>query len=315
MKYLTLLLLPILLAGCYSNQLSTLGYQIPNFDAKYENYIDSEEKFVLSQYHYVITKLPDNTYRKRIFFPETMTLTSDFMYTDKDTRNKNGQASIYSDQGVLESQGNYKNNKRNGEWKFYSRYTGKISQEGNYLNGDKTGKWITYKKGFKSSETTYKNDIENGPFQQYDSLMNVINQGVYVDGEITEQTIEESLFTSADEVFYIVEQVPYLSSCKGIVDDEERTNCSTKALLEYVYSNIKYPKLAREYGVEGQVIAQFVVDENGDVTDIEIIRGICQDMKEECLKIVQSLPSWEPGMQAGKPVKVKYTLPIKFKLE
>lgn len=315
MRYIILLFIPFLLSSCFSSQLNNNTFQLPNFDSKYQNYIDSNEEIVLSRYHFVITKLPDNSYRKRVFFPETMTLTNDNMYSDKDIRNKNGQESNYSDLGVLISQGNYKNNKREGTWKIYNRKTGKISQEGEYKNGEKADVWTTYKEGIRSREVNYIEGLENGAFQEFDSLQNVIRSGTYENGEIIDQSMIESSYVDTDEVFKIVEEIPHLSSCKGIDNYEDRTNCSNKTLLKYIYSNIKYPALAREYGIEGQVIVQFVVDEKGDINDIEVVRGICQDMKDECLKVVKNMPKWEPGTQGGEPVKVLYTLPVKFKLE
>ncbi len=88
-----------------------------------------------------------------------------------------------------------------------------------------------------------------------------------------------------------------------------------KAMMEYVQKNVQYPNMARDNGIEGTVALRFVVNENGNISDIELLRGIGSGCDQEAVRVVQSMPTWKPGKQNGKAVKVYFTLPIKFKLE
>lgn len=84
---------------------------------------------------------------------------------------------------------------------------------------------------------------------------------------------------------------------------------------EYLGNKLRYPDQAREAGIEGRVIVKFVVNEDGDISDANVVRGIGGGCDEEALRVVKSMPKWKPGKQNGRPVKVYFTLPISFKLE
>jgi len=85
-------------------------------------------------------------------------------------------------------------------------------------------------------------------------------------------------------------------------------------LLKYVRDNLRYPTIAAENGVEGQVVIRFVVSKDGSVTDAEILRSLDPSCDKEALRVVRSLPKWVPGKQNGRNVAVYYTLPVRFQL-
>lgn len=87
------------------------------------------------------------------------------------------------------------------------------------------------------------------------------------------------------------------------------------ALQKYLYSNIKYPAIARENSIQGRVIVKFVVTKSGEIQNASIVRGIGGGCDEEALRVVKSMPPWKPGKHNGKAVNVTFTLPITFKLE
>ena len=89
----------------------------------------------------------------------------------------------------------------------------------------------------------------------------------------------------------------------------------TEALYNYINSHIQYPRMARDNGVQGKVFLKFIVDENGVVSDVQLLRGIGAGCDEEAMRVVRSLPKWTPGKQNGKPAAVWYKLPIQFTLE
>ena len=124
---------------------------------------------------------------------------------------------------------------------------------------------------------------------------------------------------AVDEIFKVVEQMPRFPGCEDKGSDKEKEECAKLKMLEYIYKNLKYPAIARENGVEGQVVLQFVVDKDGSITETRIIRDIGAGCGTAAELIVNGMNNmgqkWIPGKQRGRPVKVLYTLPVKFKLE
>lgn len=87
-----------------------------------------------------------------------------------------------------------------------------------------------------------------------------------------------------------------------------------QAMMQFIKDNLKYPQIAKENGIQGRVILQFVVDETGQVTDPKVIRSIDPSLDTEAIRLVLSMPRWMPGMQDGKAVAVRYTIPVMFSL-
>jgi protein TonB len=87
------------------------------------------------------------------------------------------------------------------------------------------------------------------------------------------------------------------------------------ALMKYLSENIRYPVIAQENGIEGRVICSFVVERDGSITDVQVVRGVDPSLDREAVRVIQSMPKWKPGKQRGKPVRVRFTLPIVFRLQ
>lgn len=121
---------------------------------------------------------------------------------------------------------------------------------------------------------------------------------------------------NGEEVFKIVEEMPRFPGC-----EEEQTDfaakkaCADKKMLEFIYTNIKYPKVARDASVEGMVVVSFVVTKEGKTVNPKIIKAIGGGCDEEVLRIFGQMPTWVPGKQRGRNVNVEFKLPIRFKLE
>ena len=88
-----------------------------------------------------------------------------------------------------------------------------------------------------------------------------------------------------------------------------------KKFQDYVQGKIEYPEEAKEKGITGKVFVQFIVDEKGNITEVQIIRGIHPLLNNEALRVIKESPKWTPGKQNGKNVKVSYTIPITFDLK
>ena len=87
------------------------------------------------------------------------------------------------------------------------------------------------------------------------------------------------------------------------------------ALMKYIQKNVRYPQIAKEYGIEGRVFVTFVIDKKGKVNDVEILKGVDKNLDKEAKRVIESLPKFTPGKQRGKAVRVQFTVPISFKLQ
>ena len=87
------------------------------------------------------------------------------------------------------------------------------------------------------------------------------------------------------------------------------------ALMQYLNSNIKYPVVAQENGVQGRVVVSFVVEKDGSITDVRVVRSVDPSLDREATRVVKSMPHWIPGKQNGSAVRVKYNVPVTFKLQ
>lgn len=103
----------------------------------------------------------------------------------------------------------------------------------------------------------------------------------------------------AEEIFTIVEQSP-------------KPKMGMQGFMAYLYENINYPNKALRLGVQGKVFVQYVVNSDGTLTDFEVVRGIGAGCDEEALRVLKMAEPWDPGMQRGKPVRVRMVLPIHF---
>ena len=106
----------------------------------------------------------------------------------------------------------------------------------------------------------------------------------------------------ATKVFDVVEEMPSVPGGQG-------------ALMQYLASNIKYPVVAQENGVQGRVIVSFVVERDGSISDVKVARSVDPSLDREAQRVVKSMPRWSPGKQNGSTVRVKYTVPVVFRLQ
>lgn len=88
----------------------------------------------------------------------------------------------------------------------------------------------------------------------------------------------------------------------------------TTALFDFINKNVKYPKSARDKGIEGRVFVQFVVEKDGSLSSFTVLRGVSDELDAEAIRVLKAMPKWKPGMNDGKPVRVQFTMPFNFKL-
>lgn len=87
------------------------------------------------------------------------------------------------------------------------------------------------------------------------------------------------------------------------------------AMMAYLANNVKYPKVAAENGVQGRVVVGFIVEKDGSLSDVKVKRGVDPSLDREAVRVVKSMPRWNPGKKDGQPVRVEYTLPVTFRMQ
>ena len=158
---------------------------------------------------------------------------------------------------------------------------------------------------FLPPKVTEKEVVEEDPMPTQEEIKQNETGSEDVQGDVTstfEEPVKEVEVEDPNKVFLVVEQPPEFEG-------------GQEGLNKFVYKNIKYPASARRMNIEGTVYVGFVVNADGAVSEANIIKGISADCDKEALRVIQMMPKWRPGKQSGRPVRVKFVYPIKFKLD
>lgn len=116
--------------------------------------------------------------------------------------------------------------------------------------------------------------------------------------------------------FLVVEEMPRFPGCEEVGQTkEQKEKCAINRLLNFLGNNIKYPQMAKEAGIEGTVVLSFIVGKKGEIEDVKVLKSLGGGCSAESVRVAKKMPNWTPGKQRGKPVKVKYHLPVKFRLQ
>ena len=138
-------------------------------------------------------------------------------------------------------------------------------------------------------------EVEESTIQASDDTQAAV-EVKYTPVEVEEEEVEEQ------QIFQVVEEMPEFPGGMG--------EC-----MKFLSKNIKYPTISQENGVQGRVIVQFVVNRDGSIVDPVVVRGVDPYLDKEALRVISTMPKWKPGKQRGKAVRVKYTVPVMFRLQ
>ena len=226
-----------------------------------------------------------------------------------------------------------------GEWVYeyeWYRIPSKLVVKGQFLKGKKEGEWTC---GLVNGIPLYREIFKNGKLRQgfytkpdgsnkeeYTTEMpnkflppfkHEVIQGMVYRGSLTRKDYPFLSFlplpftpitpnmdsTGSDgKIFLVVEQPPEFTG-------------GLEAMYKFITKNLQYPASARKMQIEGSVFVVFIVDTDGAIREASVLKGVSEDCNNEALRVVKLMPNWRPGTQQGKPVRVKYVLPIKFRLE
>ena len=293
---------------------------LKHFEPLYEDKLEEGSKLVGATIYYSVEKTPENTYIYKQYYSSTMQLTHFITYSDVQRRNKDGKIVEWYDNGNKMHEGQYRNDRQDGEWKYYSYDTGHLDEYGSFKDGYRDGKWTTLDSlGNVYFERTYANSGKDWEMVYFNDEGLKTLRLVYLNGKnirkevLLEKEVEEKE-ANTEEDYKIEEEMPYLAVCKDM-EGKERAACSNKTMLVHIYRNIKYPALARNNSIQGTALVRFVINKNGDIENVVVLRGLCDEIAAECKRVVNTLPKWAPGIQRDKPVNVTFNLPIKFRVE
>lgn len=139
------------------------------------------------------------------------------------------------------------------------------------------------------------------------------------DAEIEETTIvsaeDQAEFVEIkDEVPIVVEEPEQEEQIFQVVEERPQFPGGDAELMKYLQKNIRYPSICQEQGIQGRVIVQFVVNTDGSIVDAQVIKPVNPYLDKEALRVISTMPKWQPGKQRGKAVRVRFTVPVTFRL-
>ncbi len=157
--------------------------------------------------------------------------------------------------------------------------------------------------------------IQAPPLQVFE--IKIVDNKVDVDAKLADFNLDADLLTDVDVK-------PYMQEEKGSDDEEifvvvedmpSFMGGSLENFRQWVAQNLRYPEAAQEAGIQGKVFVKFVIDKNGNVTDVTVIKGVHPLLDQEAVRVIKSSPKWKPGMQRGRPAKVQFSIPVVFVLQ
>ena len=146
-------------------------------------------------------------------------------------------------------------------------------------------------------------------------IIKIVEDDADIEEDIMVSTEDQVEWVDLDEYDYVeVEPEPEEEEIFMVVEESPEFPGGYEAYMQYLKKNIKYPAICRENNIQGRVIVSFVVNKDGKIVDAEVVKGVNPSLDKEALRVISGMPKWKPGSQRGKPVRVKYTVPVNFRL-
>jgi protein TonB len=146
-------------------------------------------------------------------------------------------------------------------------------------------------------------------------IIEIVEDDADIEEDIMASTEDNVDWVDLDDYDVVeVEPEPEEEEIFMVVEDQPEFSGGTAALLEYLRKNIKYPAICRENNIQGRVLVTFIVNKDGAIVEPEVVKSVNPSLDKEALRVISTMPNWKPGSQRGKPVRVKYTVPVNFRL-
>lgn len=324
--FIIFMLLPLFIKAQFLGRFSKNSDE---FKGKFASFLDNDEKIIRSWYHYVVTQ-KGNEYILRQFYPEKMYLTSKSSFLDKKLKNMTGKSFESNGSKGFYCEGTYIDNLREGEWNYYDSSNVRIYKF-YYINGKQNGEQFAwFSNGKLKFKEVYFNGVKTGKCYNYFNNGKIENELNYLEGvmndnqvyyDSTGKVLREEIFKNGKRIFpgdeFVVEEknAEYIDGCELISNEDDRKSCGMKQLGRFLQKNLKYPQIAQKYEMAGRVFLSFIVDRDGKISEVEVVKGLCESMDQEAKRVLELMPNWKPATQNGKPVRSKFNLPISFLLE
>ena len=147
----------------------------------------------------------------------------------------------------------------------------------------------------------------------FDNEREALNLREYIIDEYPDSWI---LFVdNGHEERYVQKQNPDSNHVYDVIEEMPQYPGGPSGLFQFLSQNIKYPVVAEENGVQGRVIVTFIVEKDGSISNVTIVKSVDPSLDKEAIRVIKSMPKWIPGKQKGAPVRVKYTVPVTFRLQ
>lgn len=282
------------------------------------------EEVIRTWFHYVVTSTSEGNWVVRTFYPETGQLTHLTTYADEGCTVRSGISTYWYDDGTLvhtgafdrygragvwiegADSGAYVNNVRQGPWRFGREGKRNTWVRGAYVSGKREGKWITRDSLDREILVrTFKEDMLHGEWTRTDPVTGEGTRRVY--------HMDALLEGELDPIAY-EERMPCFKECADLDEPAARASCTEAKVMQFLSKELVYPDEARKMDVSGRALFSFVVNADGTISDIQARTGLCKDIEEVCRHALSRMPTWVPGTQNGKAVKVQYEQPVKFTL-
>ncbi len=291
-----------LLSNCSTPKTTAAAENKPSTWADYYKDARTPDSKLISASPTQTVELVDGLYLQKTFYLDTKTVTATRYFKDPALTQQTGREVKYNDSGIKFFEGNYENNRLQGPATDYD-----------------------VRRGWKASEKIYDNGKLEGEGTDFDSTGRVVRLWHYHLGELDGESIvyDENGGIKGKSVWKAGEQI----SSTGPDTDQKMPaytcnpefskyeNCGEVSLMRYLQNAVKYPEFAREQNIQGNALVSFVVGKDGSIQNIYVINGVCRSIRQECFRVVSGMPKWTPGYANGEPVKVRFTLPMRFRLE
>ena len=226
---------------------------------------------------------------------------------------KNGYTFLSFEDGTY-YEGYVKNGVPHGKgtmtWKNGDNYVG------DFINGNRSGQGVyTWTEKRKDHMYKYEGNFLNGQFSGKGTAYYVggtKEEGIWKNNELIEEHSDTHSDKANERTAVPVSETN--TTVYDVVDQRPLFPGGDAALIQWLSSNVIYPKIAAENGIQGRVICQFVVEKDGSISNITVIKSADPSLDGEACRVINSMPRWKPGTVKGVPVRVKYTLPVHFKL-
>lgn len=251
-------------------------------------------------YHYIVSKRAGGFF-VRVFHPDKRVMTATESYGTAELNLLHGPCTRFWDDGSIREQGNYQFGRRHGLWLECQPESGK-ARSGMYLNDKRDGLWTQVDSAGQVEYTQmYHEGLRHGKYLKYDSTGAKVNEAIY-----RADTLVTSLFPLPDE------RLPILRECE---DEADPASCTQARLGALLTKSIRYPKEARDAGLQGTAVLRWDVLEDGRVVGLRLPQALCDPIEAECRRVFAGFPAWTPGTVNGQPKAMTVTLPVNFNLQ